>query len=482
MLTQSDFEQRIISQITDPDIIQRHQVGDPLVVQQVKANAAFLALLAQEIDTASIEPFIKTRERSILADATNKGILPIAKACQHLLTVENKSSNSITLSQGRQIEDHAGGRLWRLLSSITVAANGTSEVLVEQSEYREVTYPVASSTPFLKFAIELQDNMFLAGVEVKDQSNATYIQRTRWMNTAKGEKAFCVTTDSLRRLYLEFGDDERAGHTATAGDTLTIGLLETYGEVDTERLKDASLVDVYSFDEQRVNVRFKQTNGLVRTGANPLDTSQLRMLSNYPALYNENAVFLGNFDYAVRQRFMSRCNYLAVWNENEQERYNPPVSYNDINHLFVAVKAKVASEQTAIENEIKQFIGILDSLYLDKVHIVTIAPVAYQIGITGRLAAVHDLDSVKQQIKDFLVGRYGQGKLNSNRWLPNGFNRLETATQLRQNIPAFQDNISDFTLTTPTNKNKPQQWVYVTNASITINLERTAEIGASWIL
>jgi len=68
MLTQRDFEQKLLAEINDAEIVARYEVGDPLVVQQIRANAAYLALLAREIDVASLEPFIKTRERSIIAD------------------------------------------------------------------------------------------------------------------------------------------------------------------------------------------------------------------------------------------------------------------------------------------------------------------------------------------------------------------------------------------------------------------------------
>ncbi|HQZ59127.1 MAG TPA: hypothetical protein PLQ39_05480, partial [Acinetobacter sp.] len=108
MLTQRDFEQKLLAEINDAEIVARYEVGDPLVVQQIRANAAYLALLAREIDVASLEPFIKTRERSIVADATNKGILPIATPCQYTLEIKNNGASTVSLSAGRVIEDNAG--------------------------------------------------------------------------------------------------------------------------------------------------------------------------------------------------------------------------------------------------------------------------------------------------------------------------------------------------------------------------------------
>ena len=480
MLTQADFEARIVAVLDDYEILERYNAQDPIVLRFLRSIAAFLSLFSQEVDISEIEPFIKTRDRSIIADATNKGILPIGMPTQHVLEVLNRSSNSITLSQGRMIEDNSGSRPWRLLQSVTVNPGETGEVLVEQSEYREVQYTVQSTENFHRVELQLRDDLSLAGITVRDNSNQAYQLKKRWMNVEPLEYAFNLTTDSLRRIFIEFGDDERAGRTAQANQVFTFGILETYGDVDVSRLKDASLLDVLTTDETKVSVRFKQ-GGIVRQGADPLNISQLRVLATYPALYDENAVFLGNFDYSVRQKFMARCHYIAVWNENEQDRYYG-VTYQDINHLHIAVVAKNNAEQANLETEIIQYIGLLDSLYKDRVRVHAVVEKPFNITLNGRLAAVHDLDGVKAQIKGLLVDRYGRTKLSASRWLVNGFNTQGISTQLRTNIVAFQDNISDFSLNVPVVLNKPHEWVYISEPSITLNIERTAETsGAAWI-
>jgi hypothetical protein len=96
---------------------------------------------------------------------------------QHILEVINRSANSITLSQGRLIEDNSGGRYWRLLQPVTVQAGSTGEVTVEQSEYREVQYTVANSETFHRVELKLQDDLALAGLTVRDNTNQNYIQK-----------------------------------------------------------------------------------------------------------------------------------------------------------------------------------------------------------------------------------------------------------------------------------------------------------------
>ena len=486
MLKQADFVNRLVSTLDDAEIAERYQAGDPLVVQQIQGYAAYLALLAQEIDVATIEPFIKTRDRSILADATNKGILPVATPCQHTLEVINNAANSITLSQGRVIEDSQGGRPWRLMASVTVAAGQTGDVLVEQSELREVTYSVPLSEPFHRTPVLLSEGLFLAGLNVRDTESTpnTYRHAPRWMNAAPLEYAVTITTDSLRRVIVEFGDDARAGRTVQTAQDFVFQVSECYGAVDTPRLKDAALMDVLTTDEQRVRVRFKQ-GGLVRAGADPLSVSQLRLLASYPALYDENAVFLGNFDYLARQKFMARTDYLAVWNEAIQERVYG-VNVSDINRLHLATIAKNPVEQSTIQTDIQQLISRADSLYDGRVKVRAVVERPYQLIVTGRLAAVHDMDTVAAQIRGLLTSKYGKGTIAASRWMPDGINSQEISTLLRTSISAFQDRISDFVVSSENlalNPVKPHEWLYLTDASISVVLTRTADTGGSlWTL
>ena len=178
---------------------------------------------------------------------------------------------------------------------------------------------------------------------------------------------------------------------------------------------------------------------------------------------------------------MARCHYIAVWNENEQDRYYG-VTYQDINHLHIAVVAKDIAEQASLEQEIIQYIGQIDNLYKDRVRVHAVVEKPFVVTFKGSLAAVHAVDVVKAQIKELFLERYGQTQLSSSRWLVTGFNSQEISTQVRNKITAFQDNISDFSLMVPNELNKPHEWVYMSANSITIILERSAEMGVAWNL
>lgn len=481
MSTRANLETLFATALQDyPDMYERYIAGDPLVVCQVRAIASFLANLSGDIDVATLEPFLKSMDRSIIADATNKGILPIATPCQYQVEINNTGNSIVGLNAGRKIEDNQG-RPWRLLATANIPANGSFTVAVEQSEVREVEYTVPFSETFHQVFIGIRESLFLARLAVHDDSIPvqTYTYMPRWMNVAPGEPVVMIKSDSMQRILVEFGDSDRAGITVQAGQVITFSVTESYGEIDVTRLKEATLQEVLSNPEQKIKVKFK-TNGLIRAGASPLTVSQLRLLASYP-FYDESAVFLGNFDYLARSKFMARADYLCVWNETVHEKYFG-VSYSDINHLQLAVKAKNPLEQATLESEIAALLSRADTLFVDRVKTHAIVEREIAITITGRLQPIHDIDTVVAQIKGLLIGKYGRGTVAASHWVVQGFNQQEIATQIRSNIQAFQDRISDFSIQVEdlsTNSIKPNEWAYLSTDSIVINMTRTAENGGS---
>lgn len=277
---------------------------------------------------------------------------------------------------------------------------------------------------------------------------------------------------------------------------MKITLTETYGAVDANRLREAVLATINNNSERGIRIAFL-SNGVERAGANPISIEQMRLLASYPSFYDENAVFLGNFDFLIRKQFITRTQFIAVWNETIQERAYGVVSLQDINHLHLTVVANNTSEQSTIEAEIAQLIGKADSLFSGGIksisnvsgriirHEVVNRP--YQLTISGRLSAIHDLDAVKAQIKGLLLAKYGQGQVAVSRWLADGLNLQEIATLLRNQVAAFQDRLSDFVVQgedLSLDTVKPHQWLFLTDSSINLTgLTRNAESsGGLWTL
>ena len=479
MQTLNDAKKRLLVNLQDsPEIALRYQNSDPLVTRMIQAQAGMIADQSSDIDIAIIEPFIKSNPRTILADATNKGILPVATPCQHYIEVNNKSLEAVTISAGRYFED-LQGRNWRFLQTANAGLGEKVYVLAEQSEVRTKDYHVVFTEAFHQVTLDIQEELNLCGIRIMDNTGNNYTYRSSWLNSPPGEYAYNLKTDSMRHILVEFGDNLRCGSTVQANTILSFEITESDGQIDTNALREASLREVVNNVETQIQLKFKE-NGLVRSGADPLSIDQLSLLSSYPT-HDKNAVFLSDFDYSVRKAFMSRCSYLTVWNEAMQDKYYT-ASLDDINHLNVCFEPKNVVDKAQLSQEITDYIGQIDTLYKDHVKQRSLAIREFQIQITAKLAPVHNVEAVKEEIKTLLLARYGRTSLASSYFLADGFNTQEIADALKKNISAFQDHISDFSIGVEdlaANPIKPHQWTYMTSASISINVIRTATSGAN---
>ena len=463
-----------------PDFYARFKAGDTSIAAPILSIQHIMAEFGRDVDISEIEPFVRTREASILADASNKGILPLCTPCQHALEVRNTDkTRPLNLASGRIIED-GQGRAWRLLQSVNADPDSIVNVTAEQSEIREITYSPEATESFHNVALDLEDDIYLYKLDVEDQDNNSFNFVTRWMNTNVGEYAITLKTNTRRKIIMEFGDSDRFGRTLTVGTVLSIKIYESHGDIDVSQLREASLQQVNSSVEQRAVIRFKP-DGLIKRGANPLSIEQMSLLSSYP-MYDDNPVYLGNFNFLTLKKFLPRADYLNVWNEVVQEQFYG-ADYRNMNKLFVAVSAKFPSEQAALQADIAYFLGKADNLYSgpDRIVPVAITERPFQLYIKGLLSPVHDIESVKAQIKTLLLQYYGRGTTAACYYLANGFNHQEINKVLKL-IAAFQDRTSDIKLATEDltlNPPKPHEWLYLTDGSIHIDIETTKNTGES---
>lgn len=467
-----------------PEIAERWQVGDPTVTALMTAMRELVIALSRDNEVNIIEPFIKSNNRTIMADAINKGILPVATPCQYRLVIENTGENTVTLNQGRVVEDGTG-RQWRLLSAITVGAGESQTVECEQSIIYEQNLTIAVSEPFYQLNISTNSDEYIAGIDIVNLTQkAKFAYKPKFMNAKAGDRVYTLFSDDFADIVIMFGDSSRIGQTVQAGDEYRLYITKTYGFVDNSTLKQASLNDLLNNDERYLNLYFKP-DGLIRAGANPLTVSQMRLLASFPSTYDHNAVFMGNFDMLVRWHFMARFRYMAIWNETVHEKFYG-ANLDNINHLNLTVVANEASEQDLLIKDIRQLVARADSLFEGRVRVKAVVERPYQIIINGSLAGVHDIDSVKSQIAELLLAAFGRGSISASHPNYDGFNRQEIATLIREKIPAFQDRISDFSVLgedTQVTPIKPHEWVYLTRESIKITLRRTADTGsAMWTL
>lgn len=485
MLERDNILQAIGSNLNNyPEVAEKWRIKDPTVMAMLTSIVEIAVYINRDNDRNTIEPFIKSQNRTIIADAINKGILPAATPCQYKLIVENKAASTVTLSQNRILEDGTG-RQWRTLAAVTLAAGTSKEVLVEQSTIQRSMVTIPVSDPFYTQQVKTTDDAYFSAIGIINRTqNKAYQYTPKFMNAADGELVYTLDSDDLETITITYGASGRAGSTVQAGEIHEISVTQTYGAVDPASLAQAALSEIYTTDETKLNLYFKQ-GGLVRSGTNPLTIQQLKLLASFPSMYDQNAVFMGNYTFLVMSRFMSRFKYMAIWNETVHEKYYG-ADLKNINKLNLAIAPANELERELLTNDIKQLLSKADSLLTGNVRVFSVVERPYKIKINARLSAVHDIDSVRMEIRELLLLGYGKGSLAATHYNANGFNVQEISTRLRTEITAFQDRISDFTIVGEdlTEKPiKPHEWAFISESSMSIELTRNADTGdAVWTM
>lgn len=466
---------------TRPAVAAAYRAGDPRVLAQMDAVATMLSMLSQQIDVAEVEPFVKARTGTVLADAALKGVLPLARPARVQITVTNPGGSPVTLAAGRGILD-GKGRRYVVEGSATVPAAtstpGTATITAQQLTTRQVSHTVVGTAPFYEVSIpESAEGAFLAGLDVEDIAGA-FTYAPEFCNVAAGDRVFNVETDEYRRLRVRFGAADAGGavigHQPANGDALTITLRECAGVVELDTGAGFALEYVGNAAEGELQLALA---AMLASGSRPPDIDVLRMLSRYPALHDTNAVFLSNFDFLVRRHLGGAVEFLSVWNEQIEEVARGAAVAN-VNKLFVAFSTPSQSDPVT-QAQVRSIIARADDSY--KVAFVARRDIEVPVTVTASVSAVHDTADVEAQIRTVLLTEYGRGSVAAARGLSNVF-RLQLLNQLLQdNVPALQDQISDFSVVIgATASPLPEDFRYFSVASVTVNVTRAQETTGLW--
>lgn len=476
MYLKPDFDTALRDAVLSrPAVAAAYRAGDPRLVAQMDALATMLAMLSQQIDLAEVEPFVKAREGTVLADAALKGVLPLGRPARVSLIVDNPGTSAVTLAAGRTVLDTKGLR-YSVEASATINPSDSGTITVVQSSVRQVSHTVAGSAPFYSVLIPASaDGLHVVGIEVEDNAGAlTYTPE--FCNVEPGQRVFHVETDEYRRLWLRFGARDGVpvvGWQPLDGDVLTITLTECEGAVELESASRFSLEYAGTTAEGLLTLTLDEVQS---PGANPPSMELLRLLARYPALHDSNAVFLSNFDFVLR-RHLPPVKFLSVWNEQIEEAARG-ANVTNINKLFVAY---VIDGQTApvSEAQIRAIVARADNSL--RVVFVAPNPIAVPLTVNAQVSVVHDPGDVEAQIRTALLEQYGLGSIAAARGLGNTFRFQFINDLLRSRVTALQDQVSDFTVvvgTTPTPL--PEDFRYVTTGSLTVNVTRIQQNTGLW--
>lgn len=465
----SDFYNAAMSELQQgeyPELAARVAVGDVTITQQMGAIAHMLAMLSFQLGMAEVEPWIKARDNMVLADAAARGVLPLGKAAVYAATVVNRGAATRSLTAGRRLLDNKG-QVWVVKNGASVDAGQNAQVQIEQFEARSLPYAVDEARSFYRLPVPLPESgKYLLDVAVR-HADGEYFQRAeRFNNVAAGERVYHLLADEMMNVFVQFGLVDKAGYIPAAGETLTLELRYTAGDV---RLNEATPLDLeYTEDgEEYLDIVSAEQ---IQAGAVPFSIDELREICGYPSLYDENAVFLGEFAFLL-QRHLSPFVFLNVWNERQEEIVRG-ASLDNINTLFVSfLKDGMATDEA--QTQIRRIIARADNSY--KVRFVAAVERHIDIDVRLFLAPMHDEAAVRQKITLWLLGRYGR----ESAWARKGGQRInwqQTVKGLRESIAELQDGISDVSVTVPpqSEADLPEHFRFVSPESIHITAEKLA--------
>lgn len=460
-----------------PALAMAYNAGDPRLLGQILAQATMASMISAQLDVAEVEPFVKARDGTVLADASLKGILPLARSAAVTLRATNNNIAPVVIGTGRIILDSKGHK-YRINSGVTVPAGGTVDLSATQGTVRSATHTVAGAKPFYEVQVPPSaSGMHLVGLEITADA-LPYLYIEEFSNVSPDDHVYLVETDEYRRLWVRFGAADAVhgnvvGHQVENGDTIQMDITECDGKIDLSAGEPFTLENIVSLAENDVSMSLLSVDS---TGADPITIEEMRMLSKYPALYDSNAVHLGNFDFLLRKK-LPGFEFLGVWNEQIEESVRPPSVIN-INKLFVAFimpSMSVLAAQTAI----KQVISRADDSL--KVIFVSVHFVAVPVTVTAEVGIIHDVAVVQSQIEAILVSEYGPGSINASRGLSKVFRVQEIHELLKARIPALQDQLSDFNVAIGAIASPlPEDYRYISSASLTVAVTNVQHNVGLW--
>lgn len=471
--TRDDFLNALTAEVSNyPEAAQFYQAGDPRLLAQLGAMATMLAMLSQQIDVESMEPFIKSRDTTVLADASMKGILPFARPSRVSLTVQNTYTSDLVINVGRRFLDQSG-HVYVAEQGVTIAQAQSGTVPVKQLTTRTYSHTVSGSTPFypVQIPVSSDPDLIISGVLVS-VAGTSYPYTPEFSNLAANAPGFTLETDEYRRLYAKFGWANTFGIQPANGTVIDFTIEETAGlltlsagapftfETSTGTADDLAKITLAS-------VTFP--------GANPVDIQTLREWSNYPSTYDSNAVYLGNFDFLIRQN-LSSLRFLSVWNEQLEEKVRG-ANLQNINRLFVSALMD-GTDTTWLQSQITNIVAGADNSYYLK--FLTPVETPLSVTIAAQVSVVHDLATVQNQIKQAVLALYGRDSAASKKGMLTLNYRLIYDT-LKANVPALQDSSSDFQITLPAPPALlPEQYRYVSDTSLTVNVTQATYNDGLW--
>lgn len=478
MFTAAEFEEEGLRVAAEyPGLAARIRVGDPRVLATLRSQAAMLAMLAGQVEVARYEWSERARDAVVLADAAMRGILPFARSALVTIEVTNRGSARYEMSPGRRLVDHTG-RVFVTTSAVSIDVGATALVQCRQRTERTVSTTVQSGVRFWRLEVPHSPDRRIAGFElwrVRGASRDLFEYRPDYCNTAAGDLTYTAETDERRRLYLRFGAEGSIGYQVLAGDVFELRIFDCDG-----RVTGLSSGSVFSFEHimsiADSGIGDMRLSSIDDFGADPPTMRDLRVMAQYPTLYDDNAVHLGNFDFLLRLAMLG-VRFLSVWNEQIEEQVRGP-SLASINKLFVSGLVQ-DMDQPTFRALVETVVRRADDSY-SVVHVpVVMAPVPVSISVT--VQSVHDVQAVAAKIRAAVLAEMGDGAALVSMGMRNHVRSSNLHKLLRESVRELSDNAADINITiTMPDRVTPEMFLHVTHESLSVLVERIDQRYGMW--
>lgn len=496
MLTKDDFQRAIRDSIDQyPSLAPLYRAGDPRVLQQLNAMATMLAMYSAQVETAQAEPFEKVRDSTVLADSSMRGIIPKGSPCRVRIAATNSGADPFAIESGRTVLDSTG-RPYRIETSAAVGPGATAVFEASQVYATTISHRVLGSVPFYSIQIpDADDDSHLCAIAVAD-SAGSFEHRTRYVNCWPDERIYHVETDDRRRVYVRFGYEGVIGVQPPDGKEFTLTIYRTSGAIDVAAGSPFSFEYIQSPLEANIELSM---DSMLIAGEDPMDMATLRDLARYPSVYDDSAVFLGEFDFLVRKTYPS-LRFLSVWNEAAEEQARG-ANWDNINTLFVACLSSTGEESvvdeapigepdpppavieesdlTETHKSIRRTILAADDSYKIKFY----TPVRSKIGmrVSATISTSYVASDVRNAIHDALLDEFGEKAAASRR----GGNRplyQRVYALLKKKIPALSDGQADLqvSISEPVDPARPEVWRFIADDSLSVSVSTANITTPSW--
>ncbi len=473
-LSKDDFLKKALDEVDAyPNLSQYVRARDPRILAQLGAQATMLAMLSEQIDVAKYEPFVKSRDATVLADASLKGILPLARASKVTLLITNKGNADVPLDAQRRVMDQKG-RLYELDAAVNVPANDYVSVTATQVRRRVVSHTVSKPMDFYRLQIPLSSDEMVLNTLTVSRGGTDFTYAPDWFNVLPDQAAYQVEVDELRRMFVVFGKSTVIGYGVKQGDVFSLSITECNGRISDLSPGGKFTLEYVSTDGE---TGLECELGVVQDeGAAPHSIPELRFMARYSAIYDHNAVYLGNFQFLIR-RYLSGIRFLSVWNEQVEESVRG-ASVDSINTLFISGLVSGMSN-AAFEEKARALVRRADSSY--RVAFVPAVLQAVPVTITASVAINWDRANVEAKIRALLLGAYGDGAVAVSEGMSRPIMRARINKLLRENVDALRDDKAEFSVEIALPATLlPEHFLFISPASLTVNVNSADYGGQLW--